>query len=100
MSVFFTSVPPAFYQYRQGGVKSQALFKNFQSISGQMATNRTVYASPPVGGSASATARSFRCAQTFGLNIPALLLRHSLPALERFVFLISGLQKLRIQPER
>jgi hypothetical protein len=36
---------------------------------------------PPVGGSASTTAGSFRFAQTFGLNIPTPLFRHIFPAL-------------------
>jgi hypothetical protein len=44
--------------------------------------NRTVYAAPPVGGSAYGFARSFRYTQTFGLNIPTPLLRHSLSALQ------------------
>jgi hypothetical protein len=35
----------------------------------------------PVGGSVYGFARSFRCAQTFGLNIPAQNLRHILSAL-------------------
>jgi hypothetical protein len=35
----------------------------------------------PVGGSGYGFARSFRCVRTFGLDIPTLLLRHSLPAL-------------------
>jgi hypothetical protein len=46
---------------------------------GQTAHNRSVYASPPVGGSGYGFARSFRYAQTFGLNIPTANLRHSLP---------------------
>jgi hypothetical protein len=40
---------------------------------------------PSVGGSASATARSLRYAQTFGLNIPTPLLRHSLQALAAYL---------------
>jgi hypothetical protein len=48
------------------------------------AHNRPVYASPPVGGSAPATARSIASL------IPTPLLRHSLPALEMLRISLSG----------
>jgi hypothetical protein len=60
----------------------------------------------PVSGSASTTARSFRFAQTFGLNIPTPLFRHILPALVALpteVMLrkpLFGLAKRCKQPER
>jgi hypothetical protein len=57
------------------------------------AHNRSVYASPPVGGSASATARSFAAL------IPTPLLRHILPALVLLRKPLSGLAKRRKQPE-
>jgi hypothetical protein len=50
--------------------------------------NRTVYASPPVGGSASATARSFASL------IPTPLLRHILSALQMHAFAYSGGQNV------
>jgi hypothetical protein len=58
------------------------------------AHNRTVYASPPFGGSGYALARSF------ALLIPTPKLRHILPALVLFHKPLSGLAKRRKQPER
>ncbi|MDR2184678.1 MAG: hypothetical protein LBO80_03280 [Treponema sp.] len=46
------------------------------------AYNRAVSALPPVGGSGFRSPRSFRYAQTFGLNIPTAHYTHSLSALE------------------
>jgi hypothetical protein len=45
-------------------------------------------------------ARSFRYAQTFGLNIPTPKLRHIFAALVLLRKLLFGLQKRHIQPER
>jgi hypothetical protein len=61
---------------------------------GATAHNRTVYASPPVGGSASATARSIASL------IPTPLLRHSLSALEMLRISLFGPPNRRKQPER
>jgi hypothetical protein len=57
------------------------------------AHNRTVYASPPVGGSGFQSARSFRYAP-----FPRLLPPTFLQSLETCGF--QGLQKRHIQPER
>jgi hypothetical protein len=63
-------------------------------VYGTTAHNRSVYASPPVGGSASATARSFASL------IPTPLLRHILAALEMLRISLFGPSKRRKQPER
>jgi hypothetical protein len=62
---------------------------------GATAHNRTVYASPPEGGSGFREARSFRFASFPRLTPPTFL-----QALETYGLLISGLQKRHIQPER
>jgi hypothetical protein len=67
-------------------------------VYGGTAHNRTVYASSPVGGSGFRSPRSFRCAQTFGLNIPTPLFRHILPALVLLRKPLFGLAKHRKQP--
>jgi hypothetical protein len=56
--------------------------------------NRTVYASPPVGGSGSILARSIASL------IPTPKLRHILPALVLLRKPLDGLPKRHIQPER
>jgi hypothetical protein len=56
--------------------------------------NRSVYASPPVGGSASTMARSIASL------IPTPLLRHSLSALEMLRISLFGPPKRRQQPKR
>jgi hypothetical protein len=61
---------------------------------GKTAHNRSVYTSPPVGGSASAMARSIASL------IPTPLLRHSLPALKMLRIFLFGLSSRRKQPER
>jgi hypothetical protein len=61
---------------------------------GHTAHNRSVYASPPVGGSASAMARSI------ATLIPTANLRHILPALVLLRKPLFGLAKRHIQPER
>jgi hypothetical protein len=59
------------------------------------ALNRTVYASPPVGGSGYVLARSFRYA-SFPRQNSATFLR----LLKRFAVSLSQPQKRRKQPER
>jgi hypothetical protein len=61
---------------------------------GQTAYNRSVYASPPVGGSGYGFARSIASL------IPTQNLRHVLPALVLLRKPLSGLAKRRKQPER
>jgi hypothetical protein len=61
---------------------------------GVTAHNRTVYASPPVGGSGYVLARSFAAL------IPTPKLRHIFAALVLLRKPLSGLQKRRKQPER
>jgi hypothetical protein len=61
---------------------------------GRTSHNRTVCASPPVGGSA-----SIRLAQSLRF-IPTPLLRHSLSALEMLRISLFALPNRRKQPER
>jgi hypothetical protein len=61
---------------------------------GYTAHNRTVYATPPVGGLAYGFARSF------ATLIPTQNLRHILSALEMLRISLSGRPKRRKQPER
>jgi hypothetical protein len=61
---------------------------------GQTAHNRSVYASPPVGGSGYGFARSIASL------IPTQNLRHILSALEMLRISLFGPPKRRKQPER
>jgi hypothetical protein len=63
-------------------------------VYGKTAHNRTVYASPPVGGSGYGFARSI------ALLIPTQNLRHILPVLVLLRKPLYGLAKRRKQPER
>jgi hypothetical protein len=63
-------------------------------VYGATSHNRTVYASPPVGGSVSGFARSF------ALLIPTQNLRHSLTALKMLRIFLFGPPNRRKQPER
>jgi hypothetical protein len=71
------------------------IYENIKTMEyGGTSHNRPVYASPPVGGSASATARSIASL------IPTPLLRHILSALQTLRVCLSGRPKRRKQPER
>jgi hypothetical protein len=85
-------VPPRFVAgFLLQGVTKKSM-RNSRAF--QTSHNRTVYASPPVGGSASATARSIASL------IPTSLLRHSLSALEMLRISLFGPPNRRKQPER
>jgi hypothetical protein len=71
------------------------IFKNIKIMEYRgTAHNRTVSASPPVGGSV------FRSARSFASLIPTPLSTHILPALQMLRICLSGLPKRRKQPER
>jgi hypothetical protein len=61
--------------------------------------NRTVYASPPLGGSGSVLARSIAPQLRWGTLIPTPKLRHILFALQMLRICLFGLAKRRKQPD-
>jgi hypothetical protein len=61
---------------------------------GKTAHNRTVYASPPVGG------LGFRSPRSVATLLPTAHSTHSLSALEMLRISLSGPPNRRIQPER